>query len=89
MMGIRPQLAQFAAAMEATLKLNDHKGGWEKEDINWLLERLFDEYEELETAASGNHRTFTKAEAALIVKEATDVANFAMMIADNAVKKAM
>jgi len=74
-LGLRDPLARFAMEMERVLRENDHKRGWADCSQVWLLNRLKQETAELERAlASGKN----------IVKEAADVANFAMMIADNA-----
>jgi len=75
-----PYVLKFAERMEAKLEKNRHKGGRE----NWLghhpyslLARLKQEVAELEEAL-GN-QSFDN-----ITDEAADVANFAMMIADQA-----
>lgn len=74
---LRPVIKWFAEQMEATLKKNDHKTGWVNDDWDELYDRLIEEAKEL-YAVCGK---FTKDKSA-IVGEATDVANFAMMIAD-------
>lgn len=78
---LRPQLATFAAAMEATLKANDHKGGWSSMTEQWLWLRLADEVRELEVETR-------KPDAIRMMREAVDVANFAMMIYDIAAIRA-
>lgn len=76
--GWRPEVVAFADAMEARLRANDHKGGWQQCSVDWLLARLIQEAGELaeevvaEIAEQG------------VLYEAADVANFAMMIADRA-----
>ena len=70
----------FAKIMENKLKQNDYKGGWSNCDIKWLLSRLKEETVELEQAIENKSKEN-------IVKEAADVANFAMMIADNVTRK--
>ena len=81
MVPLRPQLATFAAAMEETLKTNDDKGGWDDDHPNWLRHRLVDEANELAVeVSSGNY--------AGMMREAVDVANFAMMIYDVAAIRA-
>jgi len=80
---LRPQVAAFAQAMERKLRANDHKGGWDDEDPEWLMDRLKEEVAELEAAIttrdggplSGRAQRRTRS-------EASDVANFAMMISD-------
>jgi NTP pyrophosphatase (non-canonical NTP hydrolase) len=80
---LRPELAWFAEEMEKQLKANDHKGGWQDCDICWLFRRMIEEAEELkrEISNSKKYRTFPVYKER-IVKEAADVANYAMMIAD-------
>lgn len=73
----RPEVVWFAKQMELKLKANDHKKHWHEMHMDYLIERLYQESQELWTAIiSGN--------ASDIVQEAADVSNFAMMIADNA-----
>lgn len=75
---LRPALRRFAEQMELKLRDNDHKGGWKECSNNYLLKRLLEEYQELlKTLAPGGLSFYT-------TDEAVDVANFAMMIADNA-----
>lgn len=84
-MNLRSSVKQFAQAMERKLRENDHKGGWDETTDACLIERLFEEANELSWAMSrvgdgpppDPHR---------VVDECADVANFAMMIADKARK---
>lgn len=65
----------FGCHMIAKLDANAHKGHWSTVTVDYLLNRLRQEVEELADALDRglpNH----------IVSEAADVANFAMMIAD-------
>jgi len=73
-MEVRPEVAWFAEIMESQLRNNDHKGGWGNNW--WLMRRLQEEFCEVMMIMSG-------AENGDIVKKCSDVANFAMMIADN------
>ena len=66
----------FAGQMELKLRDNDHKGGWGKCEHNWLLDRLKQEVEELEKTLDQVDNQEN------VIKEAADVANFALMIAD-------
>lgn len=75
---LRPALQWFAEQMEDRLAANDHKGGWEHCSLGLLAERLCDEVAELAEASSFQ----------ATAREAVDVANFALMIADVARKKA-
>ncbi|GIQ63546.1 hypothetical protein PACILC2_21140 [Paenibacillus cisolokensis] len=79
---LRSEVQWFAQQMEAKLRDNDHKGGWENESLLWLYMRMIEEVEEVKAeikAAFDREIDYNK-----IIREAADVANFAMMIADNA-----
>ena len=73
---IREPLKNFTEQMELKLRKNDHKGGWTNCDIRYLINRLRSELLELDYAIRLDDNR-------MIVDEAVDVANFAMMIADN------
>lgn len=73
----RDHVAWFASAMEAELRTNDHKGGWDGSSVPWLLHRLHQELGELERAIQHGKP------AAQVLSEAADAGNFLMMIADN------
>jgi NTP pyrophosphatase (non-canonical NTP hydrolase) len=83
---LRPALARFAARMERTLRTQDHRGkeGWKNTTPEWLLDRVMQERDELRDAIqawrSGSRPDRETREA--VKHEATDVANFAMMISD-------
>ena len=70
---IRPELKAFVINMEKVLRENDHKGGWEKEDYNYLRKCLEEELYELDSADGSVE----------VSKEVTDIANFCMMIWSN------
>jgi NTP pyrophosphatase (non-canonical NTP hydrolase) len=71
----RPEVVWFADAMEQELRANDHKRHWLNLGMQTLSMRLTQEREELRDAVADGS-------AAETLKEAADVANFAMMIAD-------
>lgn len=79
---MREQVKWFADQMEQTLQRNDHKGGWDSCSFDYLLDRLEQETQELFLASEAPTNNFREN----IIREATDVANFAMMIADLARK---
>ena len=89
---LREQVKWFAGQMEETLQRNDHKTGWSDCSQLWLLGRLQQEYLELcQTVTFGVNPKAVIPGTSLddlnterVIREATDVANFAMMIADNA-----
>lgn len=70
----------FAEQMERKLRENDHKGGWNNCDALYLIGRINQEMDELQAAIMDGEGPFE------IAREAVDVANYAMMIADQARK---
>ncbi len=79
----RPAVLAFGMAMEAKLRVNDHKGHWansDGQDFDWFMQKLKGEIEELEEALiSGNEMD--------VLEEAADIGNFAMMIADIVIRR--
>ena len=71
------QLSWFTGKMAQKLRANDHKGSWAGLDNDHLVRRLQQEFVELTEAIA-------KGTPDQVVAEAADVANFALMIADNA-----
>lgn len=74
-------LRRFTATMRAKLFANQHKGGWADCDPAWLHHRAEEEMDELAKAIARGDPDAIEAEAA-------DVANFCLMIADVARRKA-
>jgi len=72
---VRPVVKWYAERMEATLKRNDHKGGWKRCDLQYLSMRLTQERKELTEAIASK-------DSQQIINETTDISNFALMIAD-------
>jgi hypothetical protein len=68
----------FSVGMLKKLLINGHKAHWETVDCDYLFDRLLEEVQELKDARSGTAKQ--------IIDECYDVANFAMMIADNVSK---
>lgn len=84
---MRPEVQRFAEIMEAKLVANDHKPGWKGDSAIALLNRLWEESNELGEAIAARpygiaNDLLNASERAHIAAEAADVANFAMMIAD-------
>lgn len=77
---LRESVRWFAGEMEKKLKAHDDRPGWKKDHFEVLFHRLVEEANEL---AECLHPVNTLGTTRLI-KEAADVANFAMMLADNA-----
>jgi len=73
-----PEVAAFAVQMELKLRENDHKPHWRESSLSYLIARLREECGELIDAALYEEGSTPDH----ITKEAADVANFAMFIAD-------
>ncbi|MCG8400087.1 MAG: hypothetical protein MJA84_00655 [Firmicutes bacterium] len=76
---IREEVRWFTRLMEERLQANDHKGGWENCSLEWLVIKLTEEVGEVAALICKHDLCREK-----IIKEAADVANMAMMIADQA-----
>ena len=82
---LRPTVQWFAEQMELKLRANDHKDGWSDERIQSLMKRLYGEAWELSLVLERYQAdTIHESLDPRIIAEAADVANFAMMVADNA-----
>jgi hypothetical protein len=90
---LRPCVQRFAELMETKLRENDGKGGWQDESTAYLSRRCGNELQELRELLTKRHRQImagyppVRAETlpdivVAIGREAADVANFAMMMAD-------
>jgi NTP pyrophosphatase (non-canonical NTP hydrolase) len=75
-------LLRFAMLMQDKLDENCHKRGWSDLSPAWLLRRMREETGEIRTALR------KKKDALTIARECADVANFAMMLADNLLNNA-
>jgi hypothetical protein len=78
---LRPTVVEFAHEMEKKLKENDHKVHWSECDIYYLMNRLKQEYEELEEAVLA--WVNKKGNKEWVISEAVDCGNFSMFIVDN------
>lgn len=76
----RRALLAFTAIMWVKLRENAHKRHWSELPSQWLLGRIKDELQELQDAILAG-------DPVAIRREAADVANLAMMVADNAEKE--
>jgi len=74
---IRPCVISFANAMELKLKQNDHKGGWSSDTVDQLISKIMLELSELVSTIENGKSSHD------VLLECADVANFAMMIAEN------
>ena len=72
-MEIRKEIKWFAECMEKVLRKNDDKGGWEQEGTEYLIDQMKDNFIQLERLPTNR----------IIIKCCVDIANYAMMIADN------
>ena len=77
---VRPVVQWFAEHMELRLMENDHKSGWDDESREFLLGRLEANYHSLYAKLQGYGSCF---DADGTIRKAVNIANFAMMIADN------
>ena len=83
---LRTEVAWFAQQMELKLRENDHKGDWIAFGCDYLQRRMRAESVELEQAivdAGSPPWGQDEPHRVAIIREAADVANFAMMLADN------
>ncbi len=79
---LSPEVQWFAETMEEQLEINCHKPGWEKCTFAYLLRRLLEEVGELvDDYLEGEVDAVRKQRN--VLEECADIANFAMMIADN------
>lgn len=74
--------------MEAKLRENDHKSGWQGCRFAHLFPRLREETDELLVKAhplqlDTMSEKLSEEDACELIRECADIANFAMMIADN------
>ena len=72
---MRPEVRAFAALMERELRANDHKGGWRDCTMEYLFDKLAEEYIEFLQAVVRKDKPGTASEGA-------DLANIVMMICD-------
>lgn len=72
---LRPEVAEFATAMETKLRKNDHKTGWKDQPIEAHIKLLRIEMMEFDVALE-----FLGDDVA--AKECVDIANFALIIRD-------
>lgn len=77
-MELRYCVKKFAETMEKKLRQNDHKGGWNNEEHDFLWSKLVEEISEFRMQCYKRSKKNDKK----ILNEAADVANIIMMIAD-------
>ncbi len=92
---MRKELVEFSNKMETVLKRNDYKTHWNLTSINYLYQKIRQEFDEL--GIDFLRYQFYKSEnlsneiicssLASFAKQCTDIANYAMMINDNAMKE--
>ena len=74
---MRPEMKRFAELMEAKLKENDFKGGWQNDTSGELYSKLARQFEKIGICTSTSN--------VKIVREiCVNIANYAMMMTDNA-----
>ena len=81
---LREGLQWFAEAMELTLRKHDqNKRGWKHLSAKWLTKRMVDEAGEARSACEAHRKSGSVVSRDRAIRECADVANFAMMLADN------
>lgn len=79
-MVLREALKTFAQSMEIELRKNEFRGNWGEHDPEEMMAKLWDEVydldDQVEAYMNGN------GDKDKILKEAVDVANYAMFVAD-------
>lgn len=78
---LRPSVQRFAETMEENLCRNDFKGGWGDMNSYEILGRIWQEVDELKQAIRNARVKDGPVEP--VLREAADVANFCMFLADN------
>lgn len=74
---LRPEVQRFAEAMEKQLRANEYKTSWKICRQGYLLGEMVRNYKEFESA-------LRRENGEAILRRAVNVANFAMMLVDNA-----
>lgn len=75
---LREEVRKFAEGMEQKLRANDHKPGWQNDNIDDLMDRISEELMELKIALLQiKDNNYSDA-----IKETYDIGNFAMMVCD-------
>lgn len=77
-----PELKMLSDAMKVKLMANAHRGKWENLDLDKAFDLLQGEVKELREAIENGN-------VVEILMESADLANYALMIADVAIKKAL
>lgn len=78
-LGVRQEVAWFGTEMEKQLAANDHKGGWKNEPDEFFLDQI--QLRAYDIHVKSRFTGITREEK---IQLAADIANFAMMLADNA-----
>jgi len=82
---LRDCLKEFVGSMEAQLRANEWRGGWDAESFDKMLARLDEQRRQLKLAVK--HLGQGKVQPGELVRRAADVANYGMIIADLARKQ--
>jgi len=73
----------FPEKMQAELMKHLNRPGWKKATFHFLFKRLCDEVVELDSVLFTKGNEVRRGRKEKAIKECLDIANFAMMIADN------
>lgn len=83
LLDVRPEVLAFAIVMEAKLRENDHKGGWQGMTPGQLIVRIREETDELaDLFLADYYKSGGTPDRRKLNGEAADIANFAMFAAD-------
>ena len=79
-MSLRDALRAFADEMEKELKKNEFRGEWRERSPSDIMASLWEELYDLDDAVERMYRG--EGDRKEVLKEAVDVANYAMFVAD-------
>mgnify|MGYP000845580802 FL=1 len=73
---VRPEVKNFAIAMEKRLRKNDFKGGWNKENLAYFVIKIFEHSRQLRNDILYNDLYFSKI-------DCINISNYCMILYDN------
>ena len=73
---VRPEVKKFAIAMEKRLRINDYKGGWQKEQPQYFVNKIFAHFSQLWDDVLYEDYYYA-------TLDCINIANYCMMLYDN------
>ena len=73
---VRPEVKNFAIAMEKRLRKNDFKGGWHNEKPTYFVNKIFEHSRQLRNDILYNDLYYSTI-------DCINIANYCMMLCDN------